>query len=134
MAMVRGSGARVLDLPGERARGIVRDAQHETGFAALGHDEVPVPRRVGSLTLPGIHQRDFIAEVHDALQGGHVFAEGIQPALGQKWRFRFSLQSSLPFEKLFFCFGDALADIVRRQLGGDQKLLQLFLQQFFAHC
>ena len=67
MAMARGSGARVFDLPGERARGVVRDAQHETGFAALGYDEVSVPRRVGSLALPGIHTRDFIAEVHDAL-------------------------------------------------------------------
>ena len=131
---VGGSGARGLHLPGERACGVVAHAQQETRFAELGHDEVPVPRRVGRLPLGGIQQRQFIAEVHDALQGGNDFTDCIQHTAGQGRRYGFSLQSSLTFEKLFFCFVDALGDVVGRQLGGDQKLPQLFLHQFFAHC
>ena len=129
-----GGGARGLHLPGERACGVVAHAQNETRFAGLGHVEVPVPRRVGTLRLAGIQQRQLMAEVHDALKGGNDFADSIQQKAGQGRRYGLSLQSSLTFEELFFCLGDALGRVGRRQLGGDQQLPQLFLHQFFAHC
>jgi hypothetical protein len=110
----------------------VRHAHSKAVFAVgiLRYFKVASPR----LCIARLGLRNFIHEVNDALQIGYLLAQNVELALCERRRFGFLLQLVLPVCKILLRLGDSVVHVVGLELGGDQKLPQMFLLRFLAHC